>query len=201
MKDLKIVIVLLLISIISISYVDAKEVDCNNILEKGSQGSRVKIVQKKLNSVMKCNLDVDGVYGSETYACVVSFQKKYKLEKVDGIVGCETYGKLFSKNVSKVKSSNVTKVSTVKTTKTTSSSSSATATSNKNVMVTGDKVSIRSGTSTKNMVLYVANSGEIFHYVSIRESEDGTWYKIRFNDKYKGSYGYVKANDVKKVTV
>ena len=52
-------------------------------------GEDIEHVQKRLNKLMKCNLDVDGEYGPKTAAEVVRFQAKKKLD-ADGIVGRHT---------------------------------------------------------------------------------------------------------------
>lgn len=52
-------------------------------------GEDVKKIQKKLNKVLKCDLEVDGEYGPLTAAQVVRFQAKKKLDP-DGIVGKHT---------------------------------------------------------------------------------------------------------------
>ena len=52
-------------------------------------GEDVMKIQKKINKVMKCDLDVDGEYGPKTAAEVVRFQAKKKLTP-DGIVGRKT---------------------------------------------------------------------------------------------------------------
>ena len=52
-------------------------------------GEDIEKIQKKLNKVMKCNLDIDGEYGPKTAAEVVRFQAKKKLTP-DGIIGPKT---------------------------------------------------------------------------------------------------------------
>ena len=52
-------------------------------------GEDVKKIQKKLNKVMKCDLETDGEYGPLTAAQIVRFQKKKNLD-ADGIVGKHT---------------------------------------------------------------------------------------------------------------
>ena len=52
-------------------------------------GEDVKKVQKKLNKVIKCDLETDGEYGPLTAAQVVRFQQKKELTP-DGIVGKKT---------------------------------------------------------------------------------------------------------------
>ena len=60
----------------------------------GSQGNDVKTLQEMLNSY-GYSLDVDGKFGPKTLAAVKDYQKKNKLV-VDGIVGNNTWGSLYS---------------------------------------------------------------------------------------------------------
>lgn len=62
-------------------------------LKVGSSGTKVKDLQKKLNTIMGCNLSVDGSFGNETKTCVVDFQGKVGLSK-DGVVGTKTKNKI-----------------------------------------------------------------------------------------------------------
>lgn len=55
----------------------------------------VKVLQNQLKSHGHPNLNVDAVYGPETQAVVEQFQKNHGLG-VDGIVGAETWKKVFS---------------------------------------------------------------------------------------------------------
>ena len=57
-------------------------------LTYGSTGQQVKVLQKLLG-----NLDVDGIWGPQTNAVVLGFQKRFGLD-VDGIVGPLTWNKL-----------------------------------------------------------------------------------------------------------
>ena len=65
-------------------------------LKKGSKGSKVKTLQKRLNE-LGWNLSVDGDYGANTEKAVKEFQKLNGLT-VDGKVGTKTKNKLNSKN-------------------------------------------------------------------------------------------------------
>ena len=56
-------------------------------LRKGSSGSAVKTLQKKLG------IKADGIFGPQTEKAVKNFQKKNKLA-VDGVVGKKTWAKL-----------------------------------------------------------------------------------------------------------
>lgn len=64
----------------------------NSLLQQGSTGSNVKALQEALIQLgYSCGPDgADGEFGSNTYKAVISFQKKQKLE-VDGIAGPETF--------------------------------------------------------------------------------------------------------------
>lgn len=60
-------------------------------LKEGTHGSAVVTLQRSLNghgAVPK--LVVDGVFGSETHAAVIAFQKSHRLQ-VDGVVGEHTW--------------------------------------------------------------------------------------------------------------
>jgi len=63
------------------------------VLNIGSRGNAVKILQRKLNK-LGYNLSVDGIFGRNTRRAVIDFQKKYGLVP-DGIVGKKTWTKLF----------------------------------------------------------------------------------------------------------
>lgn len=58
-------------------------------LRKGDRGDEVKELQSALNNA-GCIIDVDGIFGDETYAAVIAFQG-YRNLRVDGIVGAETW--------------------------------------------------------------------------------------------------------------
>ena len=64
------------------------------VYKKGSTGDDVKKIQQALNETGQYNLAVDGVYGNETAKAVTGYQQSNGLG-VDGIVGSETWGKLF----------------------------------------------------------------------------------------------------------
>ena len=78
------------------------ELSTSNILiQRGSTGTNVKILQENLIKLgFSCGPDgADGDFGTNTFKAVVNFQKKYKLE-VDGIAGPETFACL-SKEIKK----------------------------------------------------------------------------------------------------
>ena len=74
---------------------DDKPACPSKTLRRGSQGSEIKELQKCLNKVMSCGLNVDGIFGSNTYKAVKSFQRKYKLV-VDGVFGPKSIAKMKS---------------------------------------------------------------------------------------------------------
>jgi lipoprotein-anchoring transpeptidase ErfK/SrfK len=65
------------------------------IISVGSKGDIVKSIQRVLNLLEGCNIQEDGIYGSETYNAVIKYQAKNCL-KPDGIVGKQTVAKLIS---------------------------------------------------------------------------------------------------------
>lgn len=64
------------------------------LFKKGSSGEDVRKIQKALNDAGGYGLDEDGIYGSKTRDAVTRYQQSNGLG-VDGIVGSETWGKLF----------------------------------------------------------------------------------------------------------
>ena len=79
------------------------ELSTSNILiQIGSTGTNVKILQENLIKLgFSCGVDgADGDFGNNTFKAVVNFQKKYKLE-VDGVAGPETFACL-SKEIKKI---------------------------------------------------------------------------------------------------
>lgn len=171
--------------------------DFDKLITLGSTGSDVEDIQEKLNEVMKCDLEVDGIFGDDSYNCVINFQKKYNLKKVDGIVGSETYGELFSDELGKENEDEEDK-SSAAANKLENNLGKLKVSGNKNIIVTDDSAFVRSGVSEENMVLHKAVLGEVFKYVKVIKNEDGMWYKVKFDDKYKYSYGYIRGEQVRK---
>ena len=64
-----------------------------SLLKYGSRGTEVKNLQQQLIKLGYLKGKADGIFGSQTRAAVIKFQKDYKL-KQDGIVGPETRSKL-----------------------------------------------------------------------------------------------------------
>jgi len=61
-------------------------------LSYGDTGEHVTALQQALNA-QGADLEVDGIFGSDTYQAVISFQRAHSLD-VDGIVGPQTWGAL-----------------------------------------------------------------------------------------------------------
>ena len=59
------------------------------VLKSGSTGAQVRTLQTKLKNLGYYRGTIDGIYGSETKAAVIKFQKKNGLT-ADGIVGAKT---------------------------------------------------------------------------------------------------------------
>lgn len=99
-KSLKIVIFVLLLSIsvggattFLINGTNTFVAEPTAIINAKSSSSDIKLVQKKLKNWGYYNGSVDGIYGSQTKAAVVKFQKRNGLT-VDGIVGNKTLAAL-----------------------------------------------------------------------------------------------------------
>ena len=90
MKDKKIIIILLVLTIIFILYnVFFRNNEVNALSKYGSRGSEVTQIQTKLKRWGYYNGNIDGIYGSQTLAAVKYFQRKNGLA-VDGIAGPKT---------------------------------------------------------------------------------------------------------------
>ncbi len=176
MINLKRVLVVLILFFVGGEFVVAEEMDvnCSSALKKGSTGDSVEILQKKLNEYMDCSLDVDGIFGNKTYACVVKFQDRYNLNP-DGIVGKKTCKKLNS-NLEIISDEN-------------------TSISDGNyIVVTSDKVDIRKGISKETRVVEEASMGDIYFYEKVVNINGGSWYKLILDD----GYGYISVGDAAK---
>jgi len=90
------------------------------VLSIGSKGDVVRSIQRLLNSLEGCNIQEDGLYGSETYNTIIKYQSKNGLIQ-DGIIGKQTVAKLLSidtspkSNTTNSNIENGTKVNNVKT--------------------------------------------------------------------------------------
>lgn len=59
-------------------------------LKLGKLGFQVERLQNDLNYIMKKNIEVNGIFGFETWDALRDFQRKYDLI-VDGVYGIESY--------------------------------------------------------------------------------------------------------------
>lgn len=65
------------------------------MVKKGMKGDVVLKIQEQLK-LRGYKINPDSIYGNDTYNTVKKFQQDSKLKSVDGIVGPETYNKLFT---------------------------------------------------------------------------------------------------------
>lgn len=165
------IIFLILMIVVSINYVDAKELDCNSTLRRGSRGNSVKVLQKRLNAVTDCNLVVDGIFGKGTYACVVKFQDEYGLS-TDGVVGYKTCSMLNS-DIEEFDEYSDVEIQ-----------------DGNYLIVVDDDSKVYSSSSNTSSVIEKASFGKIYEYISHSKS----WYKIITDD---GSYGYIKTSKIR----
>lgn len=148
----------LLLSIIAfmfmINSVSAAELNCDGLLlSRGSRGDDVSTLQTMLNEKMSCGLEVDGIFGINTYNCTRSYQAENGLE-VDGIVGINTCTALNSTDIESIEGQNVG-------------------------VVTGKKVNIRKEASLKSDVIDTVSRGK---QLEILGEEDG-WFKVKYEDR------------------
>lgn len=80
---------LVLVSIMSLLFVEAQDVADAATLKQGSRGDLVKTVQQKLIKWGYLKGSADGIFGAKTKTAVIAFQKKNGLT-ADGIVGTRT---------------------------------------------------------------------------------------------------------------
>ena len=80
---------LVLLSIMSLLFVDTQDVADAATLKQGSRGDFVKTVQQKLIKWGYLKGSADGIFGAKTKTAVIAFQKKNGLT-ADGIVGTRT---------------------------------------------------------------------------------------------------------------
>ena len=167
-KFLFCIIIFIIFLFINSTIVSAETINVRNNLKKGSRGEQVKLLQTELNSVLGCNLDVDGSFGSKTLAAVKEFQTKYDL-KVDGIAGASTIGKL---NVNYLADKNYVIIYVSPTTN-------------------SGELNVREKATASSTKLGTIPSGEVYEYYDTKVTNGKTWYKIKYNgqDAYiSGSY-------------
>ena len=75
--------------------IDADEPTPEPALSNGSQGEKVKELQKRLQALGYYTGEIDGQFGQGTREAVIAFQKNNGLD-ADGLAGTETQGILFS---------------------------------------------------------------------------------------------------------
>lgn len=167
-------LLLLILSIICIGVSNVKAtttLDCNQTLKYNSINSQVKILQLELNSTMKCNLNIDGIFGIKTKACVIQFQQKYNLGQ-DGIVGKNTCTKL-NKVYKKVQKKNY-------------------------VVITADELNVRKNAGTAYSISGTVKRGNVFRIYGKKRVNNTIWYKIKVTQNKKSYYGYVSSEYAKK---
>lgn len=76
--------------------IDSEYIRTLPLLQYGSKGLYVKILQVLLNYYSGANLDVDGDFGPCTKSAVADYQMKHNLE-IDGVVGKQTWSELLLK--------------------------------------------------------------------------------------------------------
>ncbi len=69
------------------------------ILTRGTKGEDVALMQARLAQLGYYLGEIDGVFGKGTRSAVYAFQRAHGLAKVDGKVGPETIGRMFSEDV------------------------------------------------------------------------------------------------------
>lgn len=69
------------------------------VLMRGMEGEDVVLVQKRLYQLGYYLGEVDGIFGLQTRSAVYAFQRAHRLAKIDGKVGSETIGRMFSEDV------------------------------------------------------------------------------------------------------
>ena len=80
----------------SVHNLDSEYIRTLPLLQYGSKGIYVKILQVLLNYYNNADLDVDGDFGPLTKSAVATYQMAHSLE-IDGIVGRETWTQLLVK--------------------------------------------------------------------------------------------------------
>ena len=122
-------------------------------LKKGSSGSDVKAVQRRLKNLGYYNGEIDGDYGDATVAAVRAFQKANGLA-VDGKVGSKTLAKLNSSTAVATRKATATPK---KTTAKTTPKKTATPTPRRTATPTPRKTATPRPTATPKINTYVEN--------------------------------------------
>lgn len=72
-----------------------KPITITAVLKKGSTGYRVRMLQSKLNSLLKCKLHCDGDYGAATETQVKAYQKAQGMAQT-GVCDALTWNRMYS---------------------------------------------------------------------------------------------------------
>ena len=144
--------------------------DCTENVDNSSDETVIKQMQNRLNTVMSCNLEVDGVYGNATKACIRKFQIQYNLDDT-GKMDTTTCKKLTSSKALKNKEKTL----------------SATT---KSLIIKDDSgnAKIRKSTNEESKVLKKTSLGDIYTYTTTVMKNGVKWYKIKLDN----SYGYIE---------
>lgn len=150
--------------------------DCSKIVDKNSGKTIIKQMQNRLNEVMNCSLEVDGIYGKNTSACIRKFQIEYDLDDT-GKMNTTTCEKLTSKTVVENKEKTLS------------------VTSNSIIIKDEDNIAkIMLKASDDSKVLKTTFLGEIYTYTNTTKVNGITWYKVKIDN----SYGYIKEDYIEK---
>ena len=140
-------------------------VDSYPILQQGSTGTYVTKLQQFLNK-LGADLVEDGDFGPITKQAVIEFQKKYSLE-VDGIVGNQTWTKLYELTKSKYP---------------------------KTMTVKKSPGYIRNGYSRDYTIIYTLGKGDkVTALKKVTNTNGQVWYKVN----YQGRTGFIVGNNLK----
>lgn len=164
LKKICIIGIILFFTLFLGSNVKAVSLKTDEYLSRGSRGSDVFTLQMMLNKTLKCNIEVDGIFGKNTNEKVLEFQEKYGLEQ-DGIIGPKTRKKLneiYEKKIIKNK-----------------------------ILVVAEDLNIRQDAGSKNELVSgnsKAQRYKIYTVKDIKKVGKNPWYKIEYE---KGKYGYI----------
>lgn len=175
MKRIIILIIIFATVILLIPVASAQTLNCNNLIAKESRGTRVKLLQSRLNKIMNCNLDLDGYVGPLTESCIIEFQQRYNLD-VDGIAGpqtCRKLNELYYQEINK-----------------------------KYIVILDNKVNIRNGASlTQESILTTVNQGKILRTYGTKTVDGIKWYIIHIKQNNKIINGYIQSDYAKTTAI
>lgn len=162
---------------VGMTSINAQSLDCSTLLKKGSRGESVRILQQMLNEKEKCNLALDGIFGTRTKNCVQQYQSHNNLS-VDGIVGINTCSLLNGKTSSSKSSLTASSVKTYKRTGVV------------RAVVIVNKANVRSSASTSSKKIGTVKLGKVVEIIG----QSNNWYKIKLNK----TTGYISSELVSK---